>query len=192
MGWGILSPIKKSIMATHKSNITFLKNPSVKTFKANQRAQIDSSLGGHSNVFDKDKPVTTNDAAKAGSASDQMGGIYRAQWDDYVNRFQPTETQVVDLATGQADNEDAIARARGSVAGAYGVSQGTVQRDRERLGLSSAGTNVDEQPIMQARTGLGQAAAEVSAMNGARAETNNRDMQLLSGNMAVGLRPVDK
>jgi len=130
-----------------------------------------------------------SDPSKKGSASDQMAGITRDQWDDYLTRFQPYELKVSGLATGQLDNEQAIARARGSVAGSFDVSQGTMQRDRERFGLATAGTNPDEQPILQARTGLSRAAAEVSAINGARTETANRDMKLLSGNMAVGLRP---
>ncbi len=191
MGWGFLTPLKTSVSKTHKTNMDFIKNPSKKTFKANQRAQMDTMVGGHSRAFDKDKP-SSSDPSQAGSASDQMASITREQWDDYVTRFQPYESQVVGLATGQADNEAAIARARGSVTGAFDVSQGTMMRDRERFGLASAGANPDEMPALQARSGLSRAAAEVAAINGARTETNNRDMQLLSGNMAIGLRPEQK
>ncbi len=132
------------------------------------------------------------DPTKAGSSSDRMGGITREEWQDYINRFIPVEDTLVGLATGQQDNDEAIARARGSVVGAYDVSQGTMQRDRERFGLANAGANPDEMPALQARTGLGKVASEVSAINGARTETNNRDMQLLSGNMAVGLKSAQR
>lgn len=133
-------------------------------------------------------PKLETDPSKAGSASDLMGQITRQQWDDYVARFQPYDKKLIDLATGQADNEAAIQRAREGVAGAYDVANGTMQRNNERLGLSLAN---DESAAIANRSANSKALAELNVVNNTRLHAEDRDKQILSGSGAVGLRSAN-
>jgi len=130
-------------------------------------------------------PAPSNDPTKAGSASDRAGRLHREEWYDYLSRFQPYDQKLLALATGDGDNKAAIQRSRESVGTAFDVATGSMQRDLSRMGLSEA---ADERSQRDASTGLARAAAEVSAVNGARLHTQDRDMKLMSGDMATGLR----
>lgn len=130
-------------------------------------------------------PAVTNDPSKTGSASDRVGQLHRDEWYDYLNRFQPYDQKLLALATGDTDNKAAIQRSRESVGTAFDVATGSMNRDLSRMGLSEAS---DERLQREASTGLARAAAEVSAVNGARLHTQDRDMKLMSGDMATGLR----
>ena len=128
--------------------------------------------------------VETN-PTKAGSASDRIANLMRAEWDDYLTRFQPRDQQLLGIATGTVDNEAAITRSRESAGGAFDAAQGTLNRDMSRLGLSSM---PDEAAPNRRNTQAAKTAAEVAAINGARISTQDRDLQLMSGDMAAGLR----
>lgn len=129
--------------------------------------------------------VSSNDPSKAGSASDQMGRLIRAEWGDYVSRFQPYDRQLIGLATGDTDNNQAIGRARSGVAGSFDVAQGTLQRNQQRLGLSSAS---DELAAQTQNTATAKTVAEVGAVNGTRLNTKDRDLSLMAGDAAAGLK----
>lgn len=127
----------------------------------------------------------SNEATKAGSASDRIGNLHRAEWADYVKRFEPRDQQLLGIATGNTDNQQAIDRSLSSVGGAFNVSRGSLDRDMSRMGLSS----LPDERLQRERGSLSaQRAAEVSAVNGARIHTQDRDMKLMSGDMASGLR----
>lgn len=130
-------------------------------------------------------PASTNDPTKVGSASDRVGQLHHDEWYDYLNRFQPYDQKLLALSTGNTDNKAAIQRSRESVGAAFDTATGSMQRDLSRMGLSEA---TDERSQREASTGLARAAAEVSAVNGARLHTQDRDMKLMSGDMATGLR----
>lgn len=127
----------------------------------------------------------SNDPTKFGSASDRVGRLHREEWYDYLNRFQPYDQRLLTLATTDADNEAAIQRSRESVNTAFDAASGSLQRDITRLGLSEAD---DERRQREASTDLARTAAEVGAINGTRLHTQDRDMKLMSGDMATGLR----
>lgn len=137
-------------------------------------------------AYDKAKPSPAeSDSTKAGSASDKMGNLIRAEWDDYVTRFQPYDQKLIGLATGDADNQAAIQRARGTVGQSFDVAQGTLQRNQERLGLSNA---ADEVAVQNRNTATAKTISELNAINGTRIHAQDRDLSLMAGDAAAGLK----
>ena len=128
------------------------------------------------------------DPSKRGSASDLMGKITREQWSDYVTRFQPYDQKLIGLATGQADNELAIKRARSGVGASFEVAQGSQQRSNERLGLSSA---ADETAVMARNSANAKTLAELNVVNNTRLHAEDRDNQILAGGNSAGLRAAN-
>lgn len=142
-------------------------------------------MSGLSTAVNSTSYFSTNNPANSGSASDRMGRLIRAEWNDYVNRFQPYDKQLIGLATSDADNNAAIERARTGVAGSFDVAQGTLQRNQQRLGLSSV---ADEVAAQDRNTAMAKTAAEVNAVNGTRLHTQDRDLSLMAGDAAAGLK----
>lgn len=125
------------------------------------------------------------DPTKVGSASDRIANLHRSEWQDYLTRFQPRDRQLLNLASGTLDNEQAIARSREAAGTGFDVAEQSLQRDMSRLGLSQS---ADEVAQRGRSNSMARAAAEVSAVNGARLHTQDRDLKLMSGDMATGLR----
>lgn len=144
---------------------------------------VGSRINTNQNPLENSR-VETN-PTKEGSASDRVAEIMRAEWDDYLARFQPRDQQLLGIATGTDDNNAAILRSQQSAGTGFGVAQGSLNRDMSRMGLSSA---PDEVAVNQRNTQAAKTAAEVGAINGARISTEDRDMKLMSGDMATGLR----
>src|SRR5690606_11258661 len=127
---------------------------------------------------------SSNDPSKVGSAAWARGQLHRAEWEDYLSRFRPRDDQLREIVMGTQDNEQAIDRARLSVDTSFASAQGSLDRNRQRLGLS-------DMPDVSAQRdhsmGLARTAAEVDAVNRTRMHTKDRDMKLMSGNLATGL-----
>ena len=129
----------------------------------------------------------SNDPTKAGSASDLIANITREQWQDYLNRFQPYDRKLIDLATGNNDNEAAVERARSGVQSSFDVANGTQQRNTERLGLS---TLPDEAQAIERNSKQAQTLSELNVVNNTRLHAQDRDQKLLAGSGAVSLRSI--
>jgi hypothetical protein len=189
--------IKRGLQTTKE----FITNPSTDSFKGMANSGLAVATGGLyepdevkaaglSNIDAVKKRLdamagTSNDPSKAGSASDRMGNLIREEWDDYVARFQPYDQKVIGLATSDVDNQEAIERARSGVAGSFDVAQGTLQRNQQRLGLSTAQR---ERDVNQRNTQAAKTLAEVGAINGTRIAAQDRDRALMAGNAAAGLK----
>lgn len=157
---------------------------------------LDKALGLNSNkirqetslgyiAYDKMKPKPgEDDATKPGSASDQMGQLLRSEWDDYINRYAPYDQKLIAL-TGDADNQQAINRARGNVAGSFDVAAGTLQRNNKRLGLSNT---ADVNQSLNRRTAGARSLAELGAVNKTRLHAQDRDRSIMAGDAAAGLK----
>jgi hypothetical protein len=126
-----------------------------------------------------------NNPTKSGSASDRMGSLLRSEWNDYVTRFAPYDQKLKDLATSTIDNEQAIDRARQNVAGSFQTSAGTLQRNNERLGLSSA---ADVSQSLTRQTLGNRTLAELNAINKTRLHAEDRDKSIMAGDAAAGLK----
>jgi hypothetical protein len=129
--------------------------------------------------------VISNDPTKFGSASWHIGELTRKEWEDYKTRFQPYDQKLINIATGKEDNEAAIARARGLASASFDNSNWMKVRNRERLGLSST---ADEMNSSMRMRDTNKTLAELSAVNNTRLAGEDRDMKIMSGNAAVGLR----
>jgi hypothetical protein len=136
-------------------------------------------------VYRKEKNKSSNDPSKVGSASWNMGELMRKEWDDYVTRFQPYDKKLISIATGQADNEAMVANARAGVNNSFAVSNGTTLRNLSRLGISQSS---DEMQSNNRINDTNKTLADISASNNARMAAEDRDMKIMSGNAAVGLR----
>jgi hypothetical protein len=189
--------IKRGLQTTKD----FITNPSTDSFKGMAKSGLAVATGGlyepdevkaagPSNIDEVKKRVdalagTSTDPSQSGSASDRMGNLMRAEWEDYRTRFQPYDQKLVGLATSDADNQVAIERARSGVAGSFDVAQGSLQRNQQRLGLSST----PEEVALQSRNSqASKTLAEVGAMNGTRIAALDRDKQILGGDAAAGLK----
>lgn len=136
-------------------------------------------------VVDIGRGITTGDPTKKGSASDQMGQLLRAEWDDYINRFAPYDQKLIGLATSDEDNQFAIDRARQGVGGAFDTAAGTMQRNRERMGVTGL-ADVDNS-ISRQMAGS-RTLAELSAVNNTRLHAQDRDKSIMAGDAAAGLK----
>lgn len=186
-----LSGLGKTLKSVAKAPLSFAANPKDGFSKDGLEKHASGMLYGI-DVSDKYKngmlrppEESSTDPTKSGSASDRMGNLIRAEWDDYVTRFQPYDQKLIGLATGQQDNEQAIARARGSVAGSFDVAQGTLGRNKERLGLSSVS---DEAAVQNRNTATARTTSELNAINGTRIHAQDRDLSLMAGDAAAGLK----
>ncbi len=129
--------------------------------------------------------ITEDEATKPGSASDKLGSLIRAEWDDYLTRFAPYDQKLVGLATSDEDNQQAINRARQSVTGAFDTAAGTLQRNNERLGVSGLS---DVTASMNRQSSSSRTLAELSAVNKTRLHAQDRDQSIMAGDAAAGLK----
>lgn len=186
---GLFKELKKGLTGFHNAGKAVAKNPFSKDawdqHISGMHIGLDTSEKYKNGVLRPPASPYSNDPSKAGSASDRMGNLIRAQWDDYVTRFQPYDKKLIGLATGTADNEEAIAKARGSVAGSFDVSQGTLQRNRQRLGLANT---TDSNMNQERNLAMARSLAEVNAVNGTRIAEQDRDRRILGGGAAAGLK----
>lgn len=153
------------------------------TPQSGELSQVRSAVGQTtSNIV---KGITSNDPTKKGSASDQMGNLLRAEWYDYEKRFAPYDQDLIGLATSDEDNQQAIARARQGVGGAFDTAAGTMQRNRERMGVTGL-ADVDNS-ISRQMAGS-RTLAELSAVNNTRLHAQDRDKSIMAGDAAAGLK----
>lgn len=129
--------------------------------------------------------ITADEATKPGSASDQMGKLMRAEWDDYITRFAPYDQKLIGLATSDEDNQQAIDRARAGVSSAFDTATGTLQRNNERLGVSGL---ADVNQSMSRQIANNRTLAELNVANKTRLHAQDRDKSIMAGDAAAGLK----
>lgn len=119
-------------------------------------------------------------------ASTRTANILRRDWDNYLQDYAPYDAQLREMVMGDRDNQVAIDRARDATLASFDASQGALERNRSRLGLSLTGA---ESKQMKGRTARQRTLAEVGATNRTRLHMRDRDMQMMAGNAAgAGLR----
>lgn len=69
----------------------------------------------------------------------------------------------------------------------FGLADASYKRNQSRYGISNT---AEEQNILDNQNALAKTAARVGAVNGARLHAANRDKQLMTGDLSVGLRDV--
>lgn len=176
-----------------KSSADLAIDPFDKDRLRDQQVELRSGIGtgagpGERGVTSAEKnkaPGESDDPAKIGSASWKIGELMRKEWDDYVTRFQPYDKKLIGIATGQADNDAMVANARAGVNNSFAVSNGTTLRNLSRLGISQSS---DEVLSNNRINDTNKTLADISTSNNARMAAEDRDMKIMSGNAAVGLR----
>ena len=110
--------------------------------------------------------------------SETLARIYRNQWTDWKNRFQPRLEQLAGyVGTGELTRQS-VGLAENSMQNAIYSNARTFERNNERLGIQMT----PAQEKAAARTAnLTMAAATTDAMNRARIAGEDRDMQILAG-----------
>ncbi|WP_020209050.1 hypothetical protein [Gilvimarinus chinensis] len=118
-------------------------------------------------------------------ASHRMAGIYRADWQSYLDNYAPYDAKLRDLVMGDADNQEAIDRARETTRESFDTSRDALKRNQSRMGLSLA---QDEADVQSRRSQRASTLAEVNAANQTRLHMQDRDMLMMAGGMAGGLK----
>ncbi|MFS1522776.1 hypothetical protein ACL7TT_01475 [Microbulbifer sp. 2304DJ12-6] len=120
-----------------------------------------------------------------GSAENTLARIYRAEWQDYLNRFAPYEDKAIDFATNPEAVTEAVDRAGSAMEQSFATSKESLQRDRSRYGLSMSPREQASESRSNAASGT---AAKLAARNNTRLHVQDRQQQVMSGAGAVGLR----
>ncbi|WXL27770.1 hypothetical protein WG219_10085 [Ectopseudomonas mendocina] len=119
-------------------------------------------------------------------ASDVLGQLYRAQWDDWKTRFRPYIDQLADIA-----NSSTFARQQGEMASA--AVNTSYANTSEALKMQRAGMGLQLTPaqsaVEQRKLSLGRAADSAAAFN--QASISARDLQdnILAGGMGLSNIP---
>lgn len=124
---------------------------------------------------------------KAPTASSQLGEIYRAEWENWMNQFLPVDRKLMELANSDQDNimaeSDAISVTRTGFENA---------RKSDELARRGLGVNLqaDEKAYLDKKSGLAEAAALATNVNNTRLHAADRDRQIMSGGLTGGLRDL--
>lgn len=113
-------------------------------------------------------------------ASDIMGKLTRAQWQDYKDRFQPIEAALMNKTI--YNNPDlipqGIAQGAQTVNAAYDTAAISRQRMMERYGVNQ---RADEQAAYNRRAGLERSSAIVDSANRIRQRLEDRTREIAIG-----------
>ena len=119
-------------------------------------------------------------------ASNVLGQLYRAQWDDWKLRFQP---YISDLA-GLAEDPDYAAGQGANAAATIGTSYDNTARglQQQRAGL---GVNLTpaQQQAEDRKLALGRTADSAGAYNQAKISARDLQDQILAGGMGLNNMP---
>lgn len=120
-----------------------------------------------------------------GSASTQLGEIYRAEWENWMNQFLPNDRKLMNLATSETDNIAAENTARQATQSSFAAARQSDELSRRGLGTA---LDADESNYLNRSSKLAEAAALTSNINNTRLHAADRDKAIMSGGMVGGLR----
>ncbi|MDT8895627.1 hypothetical protein RSO41_13295 [Halomonas sp. I1] len=119
-------------------------------------------------------------------ASDTIGRLSRAQWEDWKNRFRPYINSLINAGTRAGAGQDAAAMAQDSMATAYDNSAQAQDMQRQGMGLE---VSQAQQGADQRRRALEQTANMAAAGNQARISAQDRQSKILAGGMGLSSIP---
>jgi len=119
-------------------------------------------------------------------ASQLLGQLNRAQWNDWKVRFAPYIDSLADIAQDQGAASTAAANASGAMGLAFDASHQAQQQDREAFGIQQ--TEAQAQ-AGERRANLQRTGAMVSAGNQARISAQDRQQAILAGGMGLSNIP---
>jgi len=119
-------------------------------------------------------------------ASELLGKINRAQWNDWKARFAPYIDTLADLAQDEGAAASAASNASGAMGLAFDANQQALEQDREAFGIQQTGAQAQAE---DRRTSLQRQASMVSAGNQARISAQDRQQSILAGGMGLSNIP---
>lgn len=123
-------------------------------------------------------------------ATKTQANLARAQWDDYVHRFEPYERKLLDMIGNESNLTQALS-------GADEIAQSSFDSASRGMGMSLAkyGTAQDEkeQQATSRQMNLNRAATQAGLRNKVRTEAYDRDVELMTGagNTISGMKTGD-
>ena len=115
-------------------------------------------------------------------ASELLGDLNRAQWEDWKQRFRPAVEDLADTATDPTAANDAANQAQESVGLAFDTSQTINNQNRQRYGVS---LSPDQQQAQERAQNVNRSAAMATAGNEARISAQDRQQSILAGGMGL-------
>lgn len=113
-------------------------------------------------------------------AGKTMANIYRAEWEDYQNRFMPYERKLKETI----GNQDEAARLEGMVRNNVNRSFGLADAQfAERFGQFGTGPSAIQQHVQNKTSALARAAAMADGVNSLRDHLADRDNAVLAGGL---------
>lgn len=119
-------------------------------------------------------------------ASQLLGQLHRAQWEDWKKRFAPYIGALADATTDPDAPGMAAANASAAMGLAFDNSAEALQMRRQGMGIAPTAA---QQQFTERSQNLGRAAAKVSAGNQARISALDRQNAILAGGMGLSNIP---
>lgn len=119
-------------------------------------------------------------------ASDLLGQLNRAQWEDWKRRYRPRIQALIDTATDAEAGDRAARLASSSMGQAFDSSARSAEHNRRSLGVQLTPREQAEQDRIHK---VSRAAASVSAGNEARMAAQDRQQMVLAGGMGLSNIP---
>lgn len=119
-------------------------------------------------------------------ASNLLGQLNRAQWEDWKRRYQPRIQELIGIATDAEAGSKAASLASSSMGQAFDSSARDAAHDRRSLGVQLSPREQAEQDRIHK---VSRAAASVSAGNEARIAAQDRQQMVLAGGMGLSNIP---
>jgi type II secretory pathway pseudopilin PulG len=118
------------------------------------------------------------------SAALTMAGITRDQWNDWVERFRPLETELMDQTTYNDPNlvANSVSDAMGQAGRTFDSQTAIDARSRAELGVNVGG---DYQQATNRLSSLSRTASLTDAANRIRARLIDRDREIALGGQAA-------
>ncbi len=120
-------------------------------------------------------PTNTNSDTYA---QDMNAYIARQQWEDYQQRFQPVERQLIDETMGKELLDQRLSGISAIVDRSFDSAIKNAQMSREMYGTGQTGQQADYE---SRRMNLGRSTAIADAKNSTRTHIYDRNMETLAG-----------
>jgi hypothetical protein len=119
-------------------------------------------------------------------ASELLGRLNRAQWEDWKARFQPQVRNLANIARSEGAPRGSASQAREAMGHAFDASEQAGEQWQQGLGVSRSSR---QQAADSRERNVRRTAAQVSAGNQARISAQDRQQAVLAGGMGLSNIP---
>ena len=111
-------------------------------------------------------------------AQDTNAWLHRQQWQDYKDRFQPVEKQLIKETSGTELLDQRLSAISADADDAFGAAELSAEVTRRRYGIDQSAESAEAQSRNMA---LGRSQAVADAKNNTRTAIYDRNMDTLAG-----------